>query len=342
MDNLINANSESDNSAIQATNSSNGAGIWSHSQVGASIVGQSVNGRGILGESNNAQGVWGVSHAQHHSGVTGVNDNQSVEAGPGVFGTSRGAGVWGKSETWIGVFGETVTPTPNGAAGIWGRGNEHGNGVVGESVNANGVRAVSTNHEAIHAETTSNVTAAIAAFQNNPNSTGAALYAKHIGNGPAAVFEGNVFISKNIISKGDIFLENADFAEDFDILDIKCEVGSVMVLSQEGALSVSTKAYDKKVAGVLSGAGNYKPGIILDRHETETVRMPLAMMGKVYCKVDANYAPIEIGDLLTTSDTEGHAMKATDSQQAFGTVIGKALKNFDKGTGIIPILVSLQ
>ena len=65
-------------------------------------------------------------------------------------------------------------------------------------------------------------------------------------------------------------------------------------------------------------------------------------MGKVYCKVDAEYAAIEVGDLLTTSPTPGHAMKATDPAKAFGTVIGKALRSLDAGTGLIPILVTLQ
>src|SRR5208282_6491995 len=35
-------------------------------------------------------------------------------------------------------------------------------------------------------------------------------------------------------------------------------------------------------------------------------------MPKVCCKVDADYASIEVGDLLTTSSTAGHAMKAED------------------------------
>lgn len=65
-------------------------------------------------------------------------------------------------------------------------------------------------------------------------------------------------------------------------------------------------------------------------------------VSKVYCKVDADYAPAEIGDLLTTSATPGHAMKATDPFKAFGTVIGKAMHPLKEGKGLIPILVALQ
>jgi hypothetical protein len=104
----------------------------------------------------------------------------------------------------------------------------------------------------------------------------------------------------------------------------------------------STGAYDKKVAGVISGAGDLKPALILDKHPESRGRMPIALMGKVYCKVDAQYSAIEVGDLLTTSPTSGHAMKATDPNRSFGAVIGKALKSLKEGNGLIPILISLQ
>ena len=65
-------------------------------------------------------------------------------------------------------------------------------------------------------------------------------------------------------------------------------------------------------------------------------------MGKVYCKVDAQHSPIEVGDLLTTSATPGYAMKADDPFKAFGAVIGKALRPLEAGQGLIPILIALQ
>ena len=65
-------------------------------------------------------------------------------------------------------------------------------------------------------------------------------------------------------------------------------------------------------------------------------------MGKVFCKVDAQFGAIEVGDLLTTSPTPGHAMKTSDPFKAFGAVIGKALRPFTAGRGLIPILIALQ
>jgi hypothetical protein len=143
--------------------------------------------------------------------------------------------------------------------------------------------------------------------------------------------------------KGDIIFGNADCAEEFDVAPAQeAEPGTVMVLGEDGALLQSTKPYDKKVAGVVSGAGVFKPAIVLDRRVTGHQRLPLALMGKVFCKVDATYAAVEVGDMLTTSSTLGHAMKATDPLKAFGAVIGKALSPCLEGKGLIPILVTLQ
>jgi len=94
--------------------------------------------------------------------------------------------------------------------------------------------------------------------------------------------------------------------------------------------------------GVISGAGDYKPGLILDRQKSSDGRLPLALVGKVYCKAYATHGAIEVGDLLTTSPTPGHAMKASDPSRSFGAVLGKALRPLRSGNGLVPILIALQ
>jgi hypothetical protein len=154
---------------------------------------------------------------------------------------------------------------------------------------------------------------------------------------------GDVAISGNLTVGRDIFLPGADCAEHFDIGGAEqIEPGTVVVIDREGTLRRSEQAYDKKVAGVVSGAGEYRPGIVLDRRQSQDGRAPVSLVGKVYCKVDAKYASIEVGDLLTSSPTPGHAMKASDPFQAFGAVIGKALRPWHDGCGLIPILICLQ
>jgi streptogramin lyase len=61
-----------------------------------------------------------------------------------------------------------------------------------------------------------------------------------------------------------------------------------------------------------------------------------------HCKVDADIAPISVGDLLTTSPTKGHAQKVLEREKAIGAIVGKALASLDRGKGMIPVLVMLQ
>jgi hypothetical protein len=69
-------------------------------------------------------------------------------------------------------------------------------------------------------------------------------------------------------TKGDIVLANADCAEEFDISPSELgqiEPGTVMVLDDVGKLQASSQPYDKRVAGVISGGGDFRPGIVLDK-----------------------------------------------------------------------------
>ena len=150
-------------------------------------------------------------------------------------------------------------------------------------------------------------------------------------------------VNGNVSVTGDVILPGADCAEEFDIAEsAEIKPGMVVVFDQDGALHQCRQAYDKRVAGVISGGGNYKPGLILDRRQSQDNRMPVALVGKVYCMVDAQYAPINVGDLLSTSPTPGHAMKAEDPTKAFGAVLGKALQGLQSGQALVPILVALQ
>ncbi|UJB73322.1 hypothetical protein HRE53_32240 (plasmid) [Acaryochloris sp. 'Moss Beach'] len=142
---------------------------------------------------------------------------------------------------------------------------------------------------------------------------------------------------------GDIILQNADCAEDFEIEILEAaEPGTVMVISDGSRLRVSSQAYDRRVVGVIAGAGQFRPGIILGRNRGTKNSLPIALMGRVNCKVEADNISIKVGDLLTTSSIPGHAMKAQYPEKAFGSVIGKALGELDSGKGLIPVLVALQ
>lgn len=127
-----------------------------------------------------------------------------------------------------------------------------------------------------------------------------------------------------------------DVAEYFAV-DEDVEPGTVMVIGEDSKLQSSITAYDTTVAGIVSIA----PGVSLGANETgNTGEKLIAVAGRVPCKVDASYASVKPGDLLTSSDTRGHAMKATNPQ--IDTILGKALEPLDSGTGVIEVLVTLQ
>ena len=69
---------------------------------------------------------------------------------------------------------------------------------------------------------------------------------------------------------------------------------------------------------------------------------PVALNGRVYCWVDASTAPIEPGDLLTSSDTPGHAMRASDYTKARGAILGKAMSPLKTGRGLVLAPLILQ
>lgn len=296
-------------------------GLRAASNKSAGIRGSSAEGRGIEGWATKDDGVWGISKLA--TGVHGISE----ERGTGVVGQSKiGRGVHGISETWQGVLGES-------------RDNA---GVVGESAKFHAIFGVShsSNNGGVIGINDAGGWGVIGRSNTNTGVSGESdtgIGVRGKGGRLAGFFEGDVEVT------GDIRLANADCAEDFDVSGAaKVEPGTVMVLGDEGALFESQQTYDKRVAGVISGAGDYKPGIVLDKRKSAGNRQPVALMGKVFCKVDAQFGAIEVGDLLTTSATPGHAMKAGEPLQAFGAVIGKALRPLKDGQGLIPILIALQ
>jgi hypothetical protein len=298
-------------------------GVWGQNEAnGPGVIGQSGSGIGVEGIVDSGIGVSGEAYTGGigvaGSGRIGVQGVAGVEiATPptltGVFGEGKKNGVHGRSAsaTDSGVWGENTgggygvsgsTTSPD-TAGVWGD-NFSGPGVKGTSAMGYGVWAQSQNAAAGH-------------------------------------FEGHVEVT------GDVFLLNelgADCAEDFDVDESTDPPtpGAVLVIGHDGKLSPCCLEYDSRVAGVVSGAGSLHPAIVLRRTKPAQNRAPIALIGKVFCKVDATLAPIKAGDLLTTASTPGHAMKVMDRAKAVGAILGKALDSMESGCGLIPILVSAR
>jgi hypothetical protein len=136
----------------------------------------------------------------------------------------------------------------------------------------------------------------------------------------------------------------ADLSENFVVND-KPEPGTVVEIdpSKAGELRVATGAYNRRVAGIVSGAGGISTGMLMGQEGSiADGDHPIALTGRVYCKCDSTNGAIQPGDLLTTSDIPGHAMKVLDHDQAQGAIIGKAMTSLESGTGLVLVLVSLQ
>ena len=137
----------------------------------------------------------------------------------------------------------------------------------------------------------------------------------------------------------------SDFSENFDIRAGDAQPGMLVKIdaAHPGELAVADRAYDRAVAGVVSGAGGVKPGLVMGQRGTVADgKHPVALTGRVYCLVDAERGAIAPGDLITTSDTPGHGMKASDPARTHGAVIGKAMTGLARGRGLILVLVNLQ
>lgn len=146
----------------------------------------------------------------------------------------------------------------------------------------------------------------------------------------------------------------ADLSENFDVLQdtfgldavAVAEPGTVVAIDPEnpGKLRVATSAYDTTVAGIISGAGGVGTGMVMAHEGTlADGKHPVALTGRVYCKVDATQGAIKPGDLLTSSNTLGHAMKVIDRERAHGAILGKAMTALPQGErGLVLVLVSLQ
>lgn len=139
----------------------------------------------------------------------------------------------------------------------------------------------------------------------------------------------------------------SDLSEQFDVTgtDGDVEPGTVVCIDKNnpGKLIACRKSYDKTVAGIVSGAGGVRSGMLMGQAgSVANGAHPVALTGRVYCKADASNGPIEPGDLLTTSDTRGVAIVVTDHARAGGAIIGKAMTGLTEGQGLVLVLVALQ
>jgi len=140
---------------------------------------------------------------------------------------------------------------------------------------------------------------------------------------------GNATVGFNTFFAKSTSAQYADLAERY-ATDNMYEPGTVVVIGGAKEATACNSYADHKVLGIVSTDPAYKMN---QRSEGQDI----ALTGRVPCKV---VGPIERGDLLVTSASEGHA-EAWDPQNFVpGSVVGKALEaKTDSGVGVIEVAV---
>ena len=235
----------------------------------------------------------------------------------------------------------------SGGVGVWAHSN--GSGLGGPAI-----RADNTNAGGIGIWSTTNSTDANLVLTN----TGSGDLIRGFSGGGGGNLLFRVLNNGTTVTTVLQITGGADLAEPFHVnaeegtegqrdQDTKIEPGMVVVIdpTQPGKLKLSREPYDRKVAGVISGANGLSPGMVMSVKNDPYAdgEHPVALTGRVWCWCDTTHGAIEPGDLLTTSERYGHAMKVTDFGRSQGAALGKAMTGLKTGEqGLVLVLVGMQ
>ncbi|MFC1704204.1 hypothetical protein ACFL1E_05440 [Candidatus Omnitrophota bacterium] len=287
------------------------------------------------GANNGAAGNYSFAGGGDNNQVNG--DYSTAGGGNGNDISPNYATVAGGSDNdiWVGNY-STVSGGHNndiGGASAYstisgGQGNEVNNAYAtvsgGQENEANGNYSWAAGHEAIAAH------------------DGAFVWADDQGVG--FPYSSTVANSFNIRATGGIFHGGGlihDIAEFMNIIEAdNVQEAELVSIKKDNVLGKSASAYDENLIGVISGKrtttlhlGNTQAAF------DDTVRMPVALAGPVFVKVNGENGIIAVGDAITSSSAPGIGMKATKP----GKIVGYAMEQEgfqDTDTGEILVFVN--
>jgi hypothetical protein len=213
---------------------------------------------------------------------------------------------------------------------------------VQSSGSAVGVRGSSQGNDGVVGTSDSDGKSGVFGYTTHANGWGG--FFMNTAGGEALHAEGNAYINGSATVNCLTINGGCDVAEPFHLSTPEIPKGSVVVIDENnpGQLKLSEGPYDKRVAGILSGANGVHAGICLSQQGFTDGGQNVALSGRVYVLADASNSPINPGDLLTSSNTPGHAMRVSDHARAQGAILGKAMTGLNQGRGFVLVLVSLQ
>ncbi len=295
---------------------------------------------GVLGVSRATQGVGvrgesaiGVEGEGAEFGVRGI---ASALDGTAVRGEGGAQGVHGTG-IQVGLYGEVTNPSGYGVRAVGG-----GDPIAGAAVRAENVGGTGVSVSAERGVNAEGVQYGVRGVSTDVNGFGGVFVNTEL-DGVAISASGRVEVA-GAISCNVLEIQGADVAEKFPVSE-PVEPGMVVAIDSNnaGKLCMARGAYNRRVAGIVSGANGLNAGTVLGHLPGLEDAPPIALSGRVWVRCDASERAIEPGDLLTTSDTPGHAMTARDADRMNGAVLGKAMTGLAQGeTGLVLVLVNLQ
>ncbi|UCD15416.1 MAG: hypothetical protein JSV34_06800, partial [Candidatus Omnitrophota bacterium] len=133
-----------------------------------------------------------------------------------------------------------------------------------------------------------------------------------------------------------------DIAEFMDVLKKEnVKEAEIVSLAENDKLGKSTGAYDENLIGVVSSKRTCTLHLADEESVYEdTIRLPIALAGRVYVKVNNEAGHIKVGDPITSSSLSGVGMKCLKT----GKIIGYAMENedFSDGEEIREILIFIN
>jgi hypothetical protein len=137
---------------------------------------------------------------------------------------------------------------------------------------------------------------------------------------------GNLAISGSLTAAND-----EGYAEMFSAAS-DLEAGDLVMADDSATSTTGVARADAPYENALLGVIATSPGVTIGSGDK-----PVTLTGRLPAKVSNAGGAIKIGDPITSSDTPGVGMKATEA----GRVVGIALENYDgSGTGLIKVFVN--
>ena len=210
----------------------------------------------------------------------------------------------------------TVTATATGTLTIGtGLGGSSYNGSTGVTITNTGVLSLANGGGITASASTGAIT--LGSTATSANTAGAIVARDASGN-----------FTANIITATATTARYADLAEKYSA-DADYAPGTVLTFGGSAEVTVSTQYGDARVAGVVSTNPAHLMNTMLESQHT----VALALTGRVPTKVTGT---VRKGDMMISA---GNGAACACATPVMGTVIGKALENFDGESGVIEIVV---